>query len=84
MFGVPIDGVTSLLCDNEAVVRNTTAPESVLKKKHNSISYHRCREAAAAGTVQISKVPSKSNLADVGTKSLPALQRAHLVRQILW
>jgi len=84
MFGVPIDGATTMLSDNEAVVRNTTAPESVLKKKHNAISYHRCREAVAAETVQIAKVPSKSNLADIATKALPAPQRKYLVRQILW
>jgi hypothetical protein len=35
MMGVPIDGPTSLFCDNKAVVTNTTAPEPMLKKKHN-------------------------------------------------
>ena len=40
MFGIPVDGPISLLSDNEAVVQNTMAPESTLKKKHNSIAYH--------------------------------------------
>ena len=50
MFGVPIDGATNVFCDNEAVYKNTSVPESTLKKKHHSIAYHRCREAVAAKT----------------------------------
>jgi hypothetical protein len=49
MMGIPLDGSTSVFCDNEGVVKNTTAPESPLKKKHVAICYHRCREALAAG-----------------------------------
>ena len=66
MFGVPIEGPTNIMCDNEAVTKNTTIPESTLKKKHHSIAYHRCREAVAAGTVRIAKhtaneaVPSRT------------------------
>jgi hypothetical protein len=37
MMGIPIDATTSVYCDKEAVVRNTTAPEGTLKKKHNAI-----------------------------------------------
>ena len=74
MFGIPIDGPTSLLSDNEAVVWNTMAPESTLKKKHNSITYHQCREAVAAEMVLVAQVRSKNNLADLVMKSLPALQ----------
>jgi hypothetical protein len=51
MFGIPIDGPTNVYCDNEAVTKNTIFPESTLKKKHNSIAYHRAREAVAAGTI---------------------------------
>ena len=40
MFGVPIDGPANVYCDNEAVYKNTTIPESTLKKKHHSIAYH--------------------------------------------
>ena len=55
MFGVPIDGPTSIFCDNEAVYKNTVLPESTLNKKHHSIAYHRCREAVAAKTVRVAK-----------------------------
>ena len=40
MFGVPIDGPTNVFCDNEAVYKITSIPESTLKKKHHSIAYH--------------------------------------------
>jgi hypothetical protein len=32
MMGIPLNGPTSVFCDNQSVVKNTTAPESVLKK----------------------------------------------------
>ena len=47
MMGVPLDGPANVFCDNEAVVKNTTQPESTLKKKHNAIAYCRVREAQA-------------------------------------
>jgi hypothetical protein len=52
MFGIPLDGPTSIVCDNKSVVKNTTHSESTLKHKHLSIPYHRCREAIAAGYVR--------------------------------
>ena len=48
MMGVELDESTAIYCDNETVVKSTTAPESTLKKKHNAICYHRAREAQAA------------------------------------
>jgi hypothetical protein len=51
MFGISINGPTNVNCDNEAVTKNTIYPESTLKKKRNSIAYHRASEAVAAGTI---------------------------------
>ena len=79
MFGVPIVGSTNVFCDNEAVYKNTSIPESVLKKKCHSIAYHRCREAVAAGTVQIAKEGTNSNLSDLFTKLLSYLRREDLL-----
>jgi hypothetical protein len=53
MFGIPVDGLMSLLSNNEAVVQNTMVPESTLKKKHNSITYHQCREMVTAEMVLV-------------------------------
>ena len=69
MFGVPMQGATNVFCDNESVVKNTTAPESTLKKKHAAISYHRVREAVAAKAIRIAHEPGDTNLADILTKN---------------
>jgi hypothetical protein len=74
MMGIPIDGPTNVFCDNQAVVRNTTAPESMLKKKRLAINYHRVREAVAAETIRTTKEGTKTNLSDILTKCLPGLE----------
>ena len=79
MFGVPIDGPTDIFCDDEAVYKNTSLPESTLKKKHHSIAHHRCREAVAARTVQVAKEGTKTNLSDLFTKLLPQPRREELL-----
>jgi hypothetical protein len=84
MFGIPIDGPTDILCDNQSVVTSSSIPESVLSKKHNSICYHRVREACAAGTVRIAKEDTTTNLSDIFTKALPTPQRKFLLSRILY
>jgi len=79
LFGVPIEGPTNVFCDNEAVTKNCSIPESVLKKKHHSINYHRNREAVAAGTIRIAKEDLETNLADLFTKLLAAFKRNQLL-----
>jgi hypothetical protein len=71
MMGVPLTGPTPLFCDNESVVRKSSAPESVLKKKHNSIAYHWSHEACAAGIISIAKEDGETNISDILTKLLP-------------
>jgi len=83
MMGIPIDGPTNVFCDNEAVFKNSTMPESTLKKKHNSIAYHRTREAVAAGIVRIAWEDGRFNLADVLTKLLPGPRLKQLISCIL-
>ena len=70
MLWILIKGPTNVFCDNEAVFKNTTIPESTLKKKHNSICYHRCREAVAARVMRVAKEGTLTNLADLFTKPL--------------
>ena len=79
MFGVPIEGPTNIYCDNEAVCRNCSTPESTLKKKHHSIAYHRNREAVAAGTCRITKEATETNLSDLFMKILSKVQREVLL-----
>ncbi|KAL7533508.1 hypothetical protein ACHAWF_004526, partial [Thalassiosira exigua] len=54
-IGVPMVGPANVFCDNQGVVKNTSIPESMLSKKHNSINYHIVREAAAAGILRVAK-----------------------------
>jgi hypothetical protein len=85
MMGVPIDGPTYFYCDNMSVVHNTTAPESMLKKKSNSIAYHAVREAVAMGEVLIAYIPTDHNIADTMTKVLPSGERRdQLIQRMLW
>jgi hypothetical protein len=81
MMGIPLDGSTSVFC---SMVKNTTAPESPLKKKHVAICYHRCREALAAGFIQLAKEDTKTNLVDAFTKPLPGPRRKELLGRVLY
>ena len=70
MFGVPLEGPTNMFCDNEAVFKNASIPDSTLKKKHTSICYHRCREAVASCTVRVANKGTLTNLSNLFTKPL--------------
>jgi len=84
MMGIPIDGPANAFCDNKSVVTNATVPTSTLKKKHNSIAYHKVCEAVAAKVLCIAKVHTSENLADLLTKPLAGPQLKHLIQKILW
>ena len=79
MFGIPIEGTTNVLCDNEAVFKNMTMPDSTLKKKHTSICYHQCREVVASETIWVAKEGTLTNLSDLFTKPLPQVTREGLL-----
>ena len=82
---VPIDGPMYMYCDNMSVVHNTTAPESMLKKKLNSMAYHAVREAVAMGEILIAYVSTNDNVADLLTKVLPGGERHdQLVQSLMW
>ena len=84
MMGIRIKGPCTVFCDSQAVVLNTTRPESQLKKKHCAIAYHRVREAIAARIIRIVKIDGTENLADILTKPLPGPRLRELARDILW
>ena len=83
MMGIPINGPTSVFCDNAAVVRNSMAPESVLKQKHNAITCHRAREAVAPEMIRIPKEEGETNLSDLLTKPLSGTRLRDLSGQVL-
>ena len=83
MFGVPISGEARIFCDNMAAVKSGSNPDARLQKKHNSIAFHRIREAVAAGWLLIYHESGESNLADLLTKVLTVERRRKLILGIL-
>jgi hypothetical protein len=72
-LGVSQEKPSMLLGDNLGVVQSSTMFTSALKKKHNAISYHRVREAVAAGIIDYAHIDTALNLADIFTKPLDAV-----------
>ena len=83
MFGIPINGYANVFCDNESVFKNASFAESRLKKKHNSICFHRVRECVASMILMPFKVGTNFNLSDILTKSLPPYKRLSLRNLIM-
>jgi len=84
MMGVPLDGPAIVRADNMSVVKNSSIPESQLRKKSNSIAYHYVRERAAAGVLVVSYENTHSNLADMLTKIQSGKTRKDLAEQVLF
>ena len=84
MMGIPVEGYAYVCADNMSVVKNTSLPESVLKKKSNSIAYHYVRERAAADLIRIRYEPTNTNLADMLTKIQPGVIRQKFARLVLY
>ena len=69
-LGVKVSNASYLFGDNLGVIQNATIKDSLLKKKHVAISYHRVREAVAARIALPLKIHTKDNYSDHLTKSL--------------
>ena len=84
MMGVPLDGHAHVKADNLSVVKNSSMPESTLKKKSNSIAFHYVRERSAADVIRVSYEPTESNLADMLTKIQPGPVRKKFAEMVLY
>ena len=62
MMGVPLSGTSYIYGENMSIIHNTQRPESTLKKKNNSISYHALREAVEMGECLNKNIPTKDKL----------------------
>ena len=83
-MGIPVIGSALVLGDNQSVLYNTTIPDSILKKKSQSIAYHFVREGVAKDEWRTAYVNTHENPADLLTKPLPAGdKRMKFVRMIL-
>jgi hypothetical protein len=64
-LGVELEGPLLMLGDNMSVVLNTSLPSCVLKKKHNTIDYHRVHEAIAAKVMRFTHMRSEKYASDI-------------------
>ena len=84
MMGIPVEGPAYIEGDNQSVLANTTVPDSILKKKSQSIAYHFVREGAARDEWRTAYVNTHDNEADLLTKLLPSGEkRKGFVRRLL-
>lgn len=83
-LGVPLDGPSWMMGDNQSVVTSSTIPHSQLSKRWCALSYHRVREAISSKVLYFCKVCGKQNPADVMTKYLSYAEFWPLVRPFLF
>ena len=85
MMGIEITGPTYTYGDNMSVIHNTQRPESVLKKKSNSVCYHAVRESVAMDEMRTSHIRSEFNAADICTKVITVKsKRDSLIKLLLY
>ena len=84
MMGVGISGPSYIYGDNMLVIHNTQRPESMPKKKSNSICYHAIRESVAMGESLTGHIGTNENVGDLATKVLYGQKRRYMVLQLLY
>lgn len=67
-------GRPTLLCDNQSALFLTQNPVAHKRAKHIDLDYHFVRELVASGKLITMFVPTKLQVADIFTKSLPRQQ----------
>ena len=82
-MGLPIKVPSYIYGDNMSVIYNTSRPESVLRKKSNSICYHFVRESVAANECLTSHINTLKNISDLLTKLLYGQKNQNLVKGLL-
>uniref|UniRef100_A0A251UMJ3 Putative ribonuclease H-like domain-containing protein n=1 Tax=Helianthus annuus TaxID=4232 RepID=A0A251UMJ3_HELAN len=72
----------TILCDNQSAIFLTQNPIAHKRSKHIDLDYHFLRELVTGGKLATKFVPTKLQVADIFTKSLPSSQFTNL-RQML-
>ena len=67
-LGVPVEGASMMFGDNESVVNTASHPHGKLHKRHVALSYHRVREAIAAGITRFYHIRGDKNPSDILSK----------------
>ena len=69
-MGMEVKKCSTLPGDNDSAIINTQYPSSSIKKKHNSVAFHKEIGAVAAGFVSTGNIYVKQKPSDVMTKLL--------------
>ncbi|KAJ9566479.1 hypothetical protein OSB04_002445 [Centaurea solstitialis] len=72
----------TILCDNRSALFLSQNPVSHKRAKHIDLDYHFVRELVSSGKLYTRYVPSKLQLADIFTKSLPRPLFEHFRRNL--
>ena len=55
-----------------------------VKKKHNSVAYHKARESIAAKIIRVAKESGATNLADILTKLMAGPSLREMCKRIMY
>jgi hypothetical protein len=80
-IGLPDDG-TPLHCDSQPAIAIAKDPKHHGRTKHIDVKYHIVRFFVANKVVRLVYVPTKDQLADIGTKALRPLVHRDLARRL--
>ena len=83
-LGVPIRSKSYMFGDNKSVVDSASIHTSTLSKKSTLASYHRVREAIAAGYLQFEWKDGKSNPAGILSKHWEFASMWPLLNLLFW
>jgi hypothetical protein len=67
-LGIPIREKSYVFGDNKTVIDALSIPHAKLHKRHNTLSFHRVREAVASKYVTTFHLPGEYNPADILSK----------------
>ena len=85
MVGIPVNNPCFIYGVNQSVLWYTSIPDSMLKKKTTSVSYHFVRKGVSADEWRTAYINTKYNPADILTKNLSAGEnRYRKVRMVLF
>ena len=84
MMGICCDKCCYIFGDNQSMLVNFSMPDSMLRKKSNSVAYHFVREGTARDEWRCTYVKSEHNHSNLLTKIIPnGEKRMFHVRKIL-
>lgn len=82
-MGRTVQTPISILCDNKSTIALSKNPIAHGRSKHMDIKLHFIREVVNQGIIQVEYIPTKENIADALTKSLPVPTHARFTKYLL-